>query len=186
MAGLFSTHPPIEERVRRLRADGYLSFCAGLSRSFGNMKGAGRRRRRAAALSVCALATSAAIFLKSIGLGFSRSRASSRKPRCASGSQLIKRPRPRSRRSTPRGRRARRTSRAARDVALIDVREQHEWEQGHIPGAVHVPAGYLETRIEEVVPDRRKRVILYCRTGQRSALAANTLRGRSATRTSPR
>jgi sulfur-carrier protein adenylyltransferase/sulfurtransferase len=64
---------------------------------------------------------------------------------------------------------------APSDVAIVDVREQHEWEQGHIPGAVHVPRSYLESRIEGVVPDRSQRVILYCASGQRSALAANTL-----------
>jgi molybdopterin/thiamine biosynthesis adenylyltransferase/rhodanese-related sulfurtransferase len=64
---------------------------------------------------------------------------------------------------------------APSDVAIVDVREQHEWEQGHIPGAVHVPRSYLESRIEGVVPDRSQKVILYCASGQRSALAANTL-----------
>jgi len=64
---------------------------------------------------------------------------------------------------------------APSDVTIVDVREQHEWEQGHIPGAVHVPRSYLESRIEGVVPDRSQKVILYCASGQRSALAANTL-----------
>jgi molybdopterin/thiamine biosynthesis adenylyltransferase/rhodanese-related sulfurtransferase len=64
---------------------------------------------------------------------------------------------------------------APSDVAIVDVREQHEWEQGHIPGAVHVPRSYLESRIEGAVPDRSQKVILYCASGQRSALAANTL-----------
>ena len=61
------------------------------------------------------------------------------------------------------------------DVALIDVREQHEFEERHIDGAIHVPRGYLETRIEQFVPDRSKRVILYCASGTRSAFAAKTL-----------
>jgi molybdopterin/thiamine biosynthesis adenylyltransferase/rhodanese-related sulfurtransferase len=61
------------------------------------------------------------------------------------------------------------------DVALVDVREQHEFEERHIDGAVHVPRGYLESRIEQFVPDRSKRVILYCASGTRSALAARTL-----------
>jgi len=63
----------------------------------------------------------------------------------------------------------------APDFAIIDVREQGEWDQGHIPGAVHVPRSYLESRIEGVEPDRSKRIVLYCASGQRSALAANTL-----------
>ena len=59
---------------------------------------------------------------------------------------------------------------------IVDVREQHEFEQSHLPGAVHVPRGHLESRIEGAVgSDRSKRVILYCATGQRSALAAHTL-----------
>jgi molybdopterin/thiamine biosynthesis adenylyltransferase/rhodanese-related sulfurtransferase len=59
---------------------------------------------------------------------------------------------------------------------LIDVREQHEFEAGHIPGAVHVPRGYLESRIEGVAPDRNQRIVTYCASGMRSALAANTLK----------
>jgi molybdopterin/thiamine biosynthesis adenylyltransferase/rhodanese-related sulfurtransferase len=58
---------------------------------------------------------------------------------------------------------------------LIDVRESTEWDAGHIPGAKHVPRGYLESRIEGVVGDRSRRIVVYCASGQRSALAANTL-----------
>jgi molybdopterin/thiamine biosynthesis adenylyltransferase/rhodanese-related sulfurtransferase len=61
-------------------------------------------------------------------------------------------------------------------VAIVDVRETEEWDQGHLPGAKHVPRGYLESRIEGAVPDRDQRVILYCASGNRSALAAKTLR----------
>src|SRR5215208_5943857 len=59
---------------------------------------------------------------------------------------------------------------------LIDVRESTEWDAGHIPGAKHVPRGYLESRIENAVPDRSADVVVYCASGQRSALAAHTLR----------
>src|SRR5919197_1930961 len=55
---------------------------------------------------------------------------------------------------------------------ILDVREQHEFELGHLPGAVHVPRGHLETRIEQAVPDRSRRVIASCSTQNRSALAA--------------
>jgi molybdopterin/thiamine biosynthesis adenylyltransferase/rhodanese-related sulfurtransferase len=58
---------------------------------------------------------------------------------------------------------------------VVDVREQHEFEEGHIPGAVHVPRGHLESRIEGAAPDRSKPVVLYCASGNRSALAADTL-----------
>ena len=63
----------------------------------------------------------------------------------------------------------------AGDVALIDVRESTEFEERHIEGAIHVPRSYLEQRIEQYVPDRSKRVILYCASGIRSALAAKTM-----------
>ena len=58
---------------------------------------------------------------------------------------------------------------------LVDVRERDEWEQGRIPGAVHVPRGNLESRIEGVAPDRSRAVLLYCSVGARSAFAAKTL-----------
>jgi molybdopterin/thiamine biosynthesis adenylyltransferase/rhodanese-related sulfurtransferase len=61
------------------------------------------------------------------------------------------------------------------DVAIVDVRDDGEWEQGHLPGAVHVPRSFLESRIEGAVPDRATRVVLYCASGIRSALAAHTL-----------
>jgi molybdopterin/thiamine biosynthesis adenylyltransferase len=58
---------------------------------------------------------------------------------------------------------------------VVDVREQHEFEQSHLPGAVHVPRGHLESRVEGAAPDKSERVITYCASGQRSALAANTM-----------
>jgi sulfur-carrier protein adenylyltransferase/sulfurtransferase len=61
-------------------------------------------------------------------------------------------------------------------AVLVDVRETEEFDAGHIPGAKHVPRGYLESRIETAVPDRDAHVILYCASGQRSALAAHTLK----------
>jgi molybdopterin/thiamine biosynthesis adenylyltransferase/rhodanese-related sulfurtransferase len=60
---------------------------------------------------------------------------------------------------------------------LLDVRETEEWDAGHIPGAKHVPRGYLESRVEGAIgADRSRRVVVYCASGQRSALAANTLK----------
>src|SRR5690349_4225283 len=58
---------------------------------------------------------------------------------------------------------------------LVDVRERDEWEQGRIPGAVLVPRGNLESRIENAAPDRSRPVLLYCAAGNRSAFAAKTL-----------
>src|SRR4029077_658692 len=59
--------------------------------------------------------------------------------------------------------------------ALIDVREQDEWDQGIIPGAVHIPRGYLESRAEQTLPDHERPVVVYCAGGARSAFAAKTL-----------
>src|SRR5207237_5088014 len=60
-------------------------------------------------------------------------------------------------------------------ATVIDVREPEEWAAGHIPGAVHVPKSYLESRIEGAVPDRSGHVILYCASGNRSAWATRTM-----------
>ena len=60
-------------------------------------------------------------------------------------------------------------------VVIVDVREQHEFEESHLPGAKHVPRGHLESRIEGAANDRSARVVLYCASGNRSALAARTL-----------
>ncbi len=58
---------------------------------------------------------------------------------------------------------------------LIDVREQDEYSQGYIPGATWIPRGFLESRIEDVLPERDAPVILYCAGGNRSAFAARSL-----------
>jgi sulfur-carrier protein adenylyltransferase/sulfurtransferase len=60
-------------------------------------------------------------------------------------------------------------------ATVVDVREPEEWAAGHIPGAVHVPKSYLESRIEGAVPDHSGHVILYCASGNRSAWATRTL-----------
>lgn len=60
--------------------------------------------------------------------------------------------------------------------SLIDVREQHEFDVGHIPDAIHMPHGVLESAIETQVPDRAAPLALYCAAGTRSRLAATTLR----------
>jgi sulfur-carrier protein adenylyltransferase/sulfurtransferase len=58
---------------------------------------------------------------------------------------------------------------------LLDVRERDEYEQGFIPGAVHIPRGNLESRIDNAVSDRSRPVIVYCASGNRSVYAAKTL-----------
>src|SRR6266699_616506 len=57
------------------------------------------------------------------------------------------------------------------EIVVVDVREKHEWNEGHIPGALHVPRGFLELQIEEAVPDTSKTVVLYCAGGLRSPAA---------------
>lgn len=58
---------------------------------------------------------------------------------------------------------------------LIDVREDHEWDRDHLPGAVHLGRGIIERDIEAKVPDPKTPMILYCGGGFRSALAADNL-----------
>jgi sulfur-carrier protein adenylyltransferase/sulfurtransferase len=60
-------------------------------------------------------------------------------------------------------------------AVFVDVREREEWEEGAVPGAVHVPRGQLESRIEGLVPDRGTELVLYCAGGSRSAFAAKAL-----------
>lgn len=63
-----------------------------------------------------------------------------------------------------------------KQVHLIDVREKEEYREGHLPGAVSVPRGFLEMQIEEKVPDREAEVIAYCQGGTRSLIAAKILK----------
>ena len=64
---------------------------------------------------------------------------------------------------------------AGAGATLVDVREADEWSQGHVPGSIFIPRGYLELRIEEQVADKSQEVLLYCAGGTRSALAARSL-----------
>ncbi|MBN8659526.1 MAG: sulfurtransferase [Candidatus Melainabacteria bacterium] len=58
---------------------------------------------------------------------------------------------------------------------LIDVREDHEWQQGRLPGSIHLGRGILERDIEKVVADKSTEVVLYCGGGFRSALSADNM-----------
>lgn len=62
-----------------------------------------------------------------------------------------------------------------RPYVLVDVREDHEWQAGHLPGALHLGKGILERDIEKAVPDPQQTLVLYCGGGFRSALAADML-----------
>ncbi len=61
------------------------------------------------------------------------------------------------------------------EVQLGDVREKNEWDEGFIPGAVHLPKSYVEQWAEERLPDKGKTTILYCAGGVRSVMAADAL-----------
>jgi rhodanese-related sulfurtransferase len=58
---------------------------------------------------------------------------------------------------------------------LVDVREESEWQNDHLPGAIHMSKGVIERDVEKKVPDLNAEMILYCGGGFRSALAADNL-----------
>ncbi len=60
-------------------------------------------------------------------------------------------------------------------ICLVDVREESEWNNGHIPGAIHIGKGVIERDIETKIPNVNTEIILYCGGGYRSALVADNL-----------
>ena len=58
---------------------------------------------------------------------------------------------------------------------ILDVRSQEEYDQGHIPGAILIPDTEINARAEEVLPDKDQLILVYCRSGRRSKLAAADL-----------
>jgi sulfur-carrier protein adenylyltransferase/sulfurtransferase len=65
--------------------------------------------------------------------------------------------------------------RSSEPPLFVDVREPDEWDEGHIPGALYTGRGRLEQRVEGLVPDRSRPLVVYCSGGSRSAFAAQTL-----------
>ena len=63
----------------------------------------------------------------------------------------------------------------AEDYILLDVREREEYNAGHIPGAILIPYTELETRAEAELPQKDQLILVYCRSGRRSKIAAETL-----------
>jgi molybdopterin/thiamine biosynthesis adenylyltransferase/rhodanese-related sulfurtransferase len=61
------------------------------------------------------------------------------------------------------------------EALFLDVREPEEYQQGALPGAVHIPRGQLETNVEGKIPDHSTPIVIYCASGFRSAFAAKTL-----------
>src|SRR5439155_1647924 len=59
---------------------------------------------------------------------------------------------------------------------LLDVREKEEFRQGYVPGAVSLPRGFLEMRVEDAVPDKNTPIVAYCAGGTRSLLAGRILK----------
>jgi rhodanese-related sulfurtransferase len=64
---------------------------------------------------------------------------------------------------------------AGEKIVLVDVREESEWAQGHLPGAIHLGKGIIERDIEQRVPETGAKIVLYCGGGFRSALTADNL-----------
>lgn len=63
------------------------------------------------------------------------------------------------------------------DVAhiVLDVREQYEYDEGHIPGAILIPYTEIEQKAAETLPDKNAMILVYCRSGRRSKIAAESL-----------
>jgi len=76
----------------------------------------------------------------------------------------------------------RRIQTGAPDITLLDVRERESYEQGHIPGAILIPRGQLELRVDALLPDPTARIVVYCQYGKVSTLATATLREMGFTR----
>src|SRR5205814_8363891 len=61
------------------------------------------------------------------------------------------------------------------EATIVDVREKDEWDEGHIPNAIHMSRGTIELDIEENFPDKSAMIVCHCGGGGRSALAAESL-----------
>ena len=58
---------------------------------------------------------------------------------------------------------------------VLDTREQDEFDEGHIPGAILIPYTEIENKAEEMLPDKDKLILVYCRSGRRSKITAESL-----------
>ena len=58
---------------------------------------------------------------------------------------------------------------------ILDTREQDEFDEGHIPGAILIPYTEIENKAIEMIPDKDKLILVYCRSGRRSKIAAESL-----------
>ena len=62
-----------------------------------------------------------------------------------------------------------------RDYIIIDARTQSEYDQGHVPGAIMIPEYEIADRAEKELPDKNQLILVYCRSGRRSKIAAEEL-----------
>ena len=58
---------------------------------------------------------------------------------------------------------------------ILDVREQDEFDEGHIPGAILIPYTEIDAKAEEMLPDKDALILVYCRSGRRSKIASESL-----------
>ncbi len=61
------------------------------------------------------------------------------------------------------------------EYIILDTREQDEFDEGHIPGAILIPYTEIENKAEKVLPDKDAQILVYCRSGRRSKIAAESL-----------
>jgi adenylyltransferase/sulfurtransferase len=62
-----------------------------------------------------------------------------------------------------------------KSLLFLDVREAHEYAQGHIPGAIYIPRSFLELQVERYIPNKEQPVVVYCASGVRSLFATRAL-----------
>ena len=68
-----------------------------------------------------------------------------------------------------------RTAKHDTSLVIVDVRTPEEFAEGHVPGAKNIPHDQLQSRLAELSGDKNKDIVLYCRSGRRAGLAAETL-----------
>ena len=70
---------------------------------------------------------------------------------------------------------ARKLMDSEKDRIILDVRSREEYDQGHIPGAILIPDTEIEAKAADLLPDKEQLILVYCRSGRRSKLAAQSL-----------
>ena len=64
---------------------------------------------------------------------------------------------------------------SGKEHIILDTREQDEFDEGHIPNAILIPYAEIENKAEEMLPDKDKLILVYCRSGRRSKIASESL-----------